>query len=155
MPDNFGKRLRRLLQEKKITQQELADALDIPRNTVWRWINDKATPRGYILLNLATFLHVSVDELLNDSHDNNSWTINIRCVAEFKDEVINLKKNVSPVTDIAAGPAGCTFTITAPWEKLKSVDGLKELCDLIIGSYPVIESNGIFVGALPKKKEAK
>ena len=152
MPDNFGERIRRLRKKTGLTQEQLAEAVGVNPITISWWENDKYLPQTQNVKALAKALGVSEAELLNNSHDNNSWTINIRCVAEFKDEVINLKKNVSPVTDIAAGPAGCTFTITAPWDKLKSVDGLKELCDLIIGSYPVIESNGIFVGALPKKK---
>ena len=152
MPDNFGNRLKQLRKSKGLNQTQLAEKIGVSLLTVFRWEKGERTPRIEEVKALAKALGVSEAELLNDSHDNNSWTINIRCVAEFKDEVINLKKNVSPVTDIAAGPAGCTFTITAPWDKLKSVDGLKELCDLIIGSYPVIESNGIFVGALPKKK---
>ena len=152
MPDNFGERIRRLRKKTGLTQEQLAEAVGVNPITISWWENDKYLPQTQNVKALAKALGVSEAELLNNSHDNNSWTINIRCVAEFKDEVINLKKNVSPVTDIAAGPAGCTFTITAPWDKLKSVDGLKELCYLIIGSYPVIESNGIFVGALPKKK---
>ena len=151
MPDNFGNRLRNLRKKSCLTQEH-AEILGVHEITVRRWELEQREPRLEDIKALAKALGISEAELLNDTHDNNSWTINIRCVAEFKDEVINLKKNVSPVTDIAAGPAGCTFTITAPWDKLKSVDGLKELCDLIIGSYPVIESNGIFVGALPKKK---
>ena len=152
MPDNFGNRLRNLRKKSCLTQEQLADNTGFSLMTIRRWEWGERSPRVDEVKALAKALGVSEADLLNDTHDNNSWTINIRCVAEFKDEVINLKKNVSPVTDIAAGPAGCTFTITAPWDKLKSVDGLKELCDLIIGSYPVIESNGIFVGALPKKK---
>lgn len=152
MSEHFGNRLRALRKKSGLTQPELADLVGVHETTIRRWENNNDQPMPDSFSRLAKALGVSEAELLNDSHDNNSWTINIRCVAEFKDEVINLKKNVSPVTDIAAGPAGCTFTITAPWDKLKSVDGLKELCDLIIGSYPVIESNGIFVGALPKKK---
>lgn len=155
MPYSFGERLKQLRKSKGLNQEDLADALGMSYMTIRRWEKGITTPRMEDIKDLAKALGVSEADLLNDTHDNNSWTINIRCVAEFKNEVINLKHNVSPVTDIAAGPAGCTFTITAPWEKLKSVDGLKELCDLIIGSYPVIESNGIFVGALPKKKEAK
>ncbi len=152
MPNSFGERLKQLRKSKGLNQSQLAEILGVHEITVRRWELEQREPRLEDIKALAKALGISEAELLNDTHDNNSWTINIRCVAEFKDEVINLKKNVSPVTDIAAGPAGCTFTITAPWEKLKSVDGLKELCDLIIGSYPVIESNGIFVGALPKKK---
>ena len=69
MPETFGEKLRRLLKQQRLSQQELADALDIPRNTVWRWVNDKTTPESNKLQSLATLLHVSVDDLLNNSED--------------------------------------------------------------------------------------
>ena len=57
--------LRKLLEQKKMSQQELADALDIPRNTVWRWVNGRATPSVGIIKPLAAALHVTEAELLN------------------------------------------------------------------------------------------
>ena len=58
-------KLRELLERSKISQQELADNLDLPRNTVWRWVNGKATPNGVMLQKIADLLGVSVDEILN------------------------------------------------------------------------------------------
>jgi transcriptional regulator with XRE-family HTH domain len=58
------------LKRRDLTQQALADALDIPRNTVWRWINKKATPSAEMLQKLADFFNVSVDELLNGPAPN-------------------------------------------------------------------------------------
>ena len=106
MPDTFGNRLRSLIQQKGLTQQELADALDLPRNTIWRWINEKATPRGNILLNLATFLQVSVDDLLNDSPPEHSgeWTIHINVADKFTKEEINLTGNIQPIAQITVTP---------------------------------------------------
>ena len=57
--------LRKLLDDAKISQQQLADALNIPRNTVWRWVNGRATPSGEMLQRIAPLLNVSIDELLN------------------------------------------------------------------------------------------
>jgi transcriptional regulator with XRE-family HTH domain len=58
-------RLANFLERKGLTQQALADELDIPRNTVWRWVNGKATPSAEMLQKLAYFFNVPVDELLN------------------------------------------------------------------------------------------
>ena len=57
--------LRKLLELKKMSQQELADALDIPRNTVWRWVNGRATPSVDVAKEIAAALGVSEAELLN------------------------------------------------------------------------------------------
>lgn len=57
--------LDRLLVRHNLTQQGLADALGIPRNTVWRWVNQKATPGVDMLRKIAVFFNVSTDEVLN------------------------------------------------------------------------------------------
>ncbi|MDR2523728.1 MAG: helix-turn-helix domain-containing protein [Synergistaceae bacterium] len=63
-------RLANFLERKGLTQQALADELDIPRNTVRRWVNKKATPNAEMLQKLAYFFNVPVDELLNGP----TWT---------------------------------------------------------------------------------
>ena len=62
--------LRKLLELKKMSQQELADALDIPRNTVWRWVNGRATPSVDVAKEIAAALGVSEAELLNGPEEN-------------------------------------------------------------------------------------
>jgi transcriptional regulator with XRE-family HTH domain len=57
--------LRWHLEKKGLTQQALADALDIPRNTVWRWVNERSIPSTEMLQRLAIFFKTSTDALLN------------------------------------------------------------------------------------------
>ena len=150
MPDTFGNRLRSLIQQKGLTQQELADALDLPRNTIWRWINEKATPRGNILLNLATFLQISVDDLLNDPPPEHSgeWTIHINVADKFSQEVIDLNGNIQPIAQMTVTPDGIAFTVKSDWEKLKTEAGLKQLFKQVLKAYPAMRNNGVALGAI-------
>lgn len=146
----FGERLRYLLQKRKITQQELADELDIPRNTIWRWINDKTTPESNNLQILATFLQMSVDGLLNDQPEQSEdWTITIRIADNFEKEEIDLTGNIQPVAQITATPKGCAFTIQADWSMLENKKGLEQLFKRFIkDTYPSIRGNGVALGGI-------
>ena len=113
MSEHFGERLRKLIKKQGLTQQDLADALDISRNTVWRWINDKATPESYILQNLATVLHVSIDDLLNDSPPDNSgrWVLSITVRQELKEEVIDLAKPIPEISTVVTANTGAYIAL--------------------------------------------
>ncbi len=98
--ETFGDRLRNLLHKSGLSQQNVADKLDIPRNTVWRWINNKATPESNKLHELASLLHVSIDELLNGRPEA-TWVLRVEIKTE-KEDFIDLKalKN-KPISTIA------------------------------------------------------
>ena len=103
--ESLGERLRRLLEKSGLTQQNVADKLDIPRNTVWRWINNKATPESKNLHDLATLLHVSVDELLNGAPEE-TWVLTVKIADNFTQEVIDVSKRVPCVSSITTTPTG-------------------------------------------------
>ena len=103
----FGQRLKRLIKREKLSQQDVADALNLPRNTVWRWINEQATPESSNLQKVATLLHTSVDELLNGVPEQNAWVLHVQ-IGDNKEEFIDMGKLAkSPVcaiiTDANAG----------------------------------------------------
>ena len=103
----FGQRLKRLIKREKLSQQDVADALNLPRNTVWRWSNEQATPESSNLQKVATLLHTSVDELLNGVPEQNAWVLHVQ-IGDNKEEFIDMGKLAkSPVcaiiTDANAG----------------------------------------------------
>jgi transcriptional regulator with XRE-family HTH domain len=61
----IGEFLRRLRNEKGITQQDLADMLNVNNRTISRWENAATMPDFDILIELAKYYDVSVEELLN------------------------------------------------------------------------------------------
>lgn len=67
MAGTFSERLRRLRQERKLTQRELADALGVSNKTVSRWETEGGYPDVELLIPLARALGITVDELLDEN----------------------------------------------------------------------------------------
>ena len=64
--------LKSLRSRKHITQQRLASDLGISRSTVAMWENGSNEPDNAMLLNLANYFSISVDELLGRSPETSS-----------------------------------------------------------------------------------
>ena len=60
----LGEKIWRLREERGLSQEELAERLDVSRQTVSNWENDKATPDAVKLGLLCKALGVSADEML-------------------------------------------------------------------------------------------
>lgn len=60
---NYGERLKRLREDKKLSQQQLADRLNINRSTYARYELGQTQPDYETLQRLADFYGVSVDYL--------------------------------------------------------------------------------------------
>ena len=60
----LGDKIRQLREERGLSQEELAERLDVSRQTVSNWENDKATPDAIKLGMLCRTFGVSADELL-------------------------------------------------------------------------------------------
>ncbi len=60
----LGDKIRQLREERGLSQEELAERLDVSRQTVSNWENDKATPDAIKLGVLCRTFGVSADELL-------------------------------------------------------------------------------------------
>lgn len=61
---NLANNITRLRRERKITQEELADFLGVTKASVSKWENAQSTPDLLLLLHLAAFFDVTIDELL-------------------------------------------------------------------------------------------
>ncbi len=62
--DSFGQRLRRLREERDITQIDLAKALSLANSTISQYEANRRTPDPEILRRVADYFGVSVDYLL-------------------------------------------------------------------------------------------
>lgn len=67
----LGEKIWRLREEKGLSQEALAEKLDVSRQTVSNWENDRATPDAYKLKQLCEVLGISADGLL-DMEEKNS-----------------------------------------------------------------------------------
>lgn len=58
--------IREIRKRKKITQQQLADTMNVSQSSVCSWENGVSHPRTADLPRLAAVLDVTVDELLRE-----------------------------------------------------------------------------------------
>lgn len=65
----FVKNLRRYMEERKITQSDISQQLQLTPSTVSDWCNGKSYPRVDAMQRLAAILDVSMRELTTDSED--------------------------------------------------------------------------------------
>lgn len=65
--DSFGKTLAKLRKERKLTQQELADLLNVTNKTISKWETNTTAPDIDTLKRISQVLKVPVDVLLGNS----------------------------------------------------------------------------------------
>ena len=73
---NFGLKLRKLRQDKGITQDELANVLDMARSTISHYESSALFPSIEVMVLLADYFNVSIDYLTdrtNIKYENNIW----------------------------------------------------------------------------------
>lgn len=69
----FGDMLRVLLDEKSITQKQLAENLNIAPSTIGNYIRNLREPDFETIRKIAAFFSVSIDYLM-DFHNNNEYS---------------------------------------------------------------------------------
>lgn len=65
----FGERLYELRKNKNISQEELAELLDVSRQSISKWENDKAYPEMTRLLFMSEYFDVSLDYLMKGTEN--------------------------------------------------------------------------------------
>lgn len=73
----FGERLYELRNKKNLSQEELAEVLDVSRQSISKWENDKAYPEMTRLLFMSDYFDVSLDYLMRgiEKEDNDEKTL--------------------------------------------------------------------------------
>lgn len=80
---SIGERIIELRKEKNLSQQQLAQALDVSRQAVSKWENDLASPDTLKLIHLADILETEVEFLATG----------VKPVYESPPIVVNIVKN--------------------------------------------------------------
>lgn len=128
-----GALLRALRKEKNVTQEQLAEALGVSNRSVSRWENGKTLPDFDLLLELAKYYGVGIDEIL--AGERNVKTMDEKAektiyqVAEYtSEEKDRLRKRIHML--FWAGTAGslCFMAVdvlglggVSPYEEIGSV----------------------------------
>ena len=85
-----GEKIYRLRRQLNLTQEQLADLLNVTRQAISRWEGDISLPESDKLLSLSKVLNCSVDDLLNDNELNNREENN-----QSKKEIYNILRSFS------------------------------------------------------------
>ena len=64
MNTSLGMEIKRLRQEKGMTQEQLADELHVSRQVISLWEQGKRLPNAHMLRELACKFNISLDKLL-------------------------------------------------------------------------------------------
>lgn len=87
---NFGDNLKKLRTSKRMSQEKLAEKVNVSRQSVSKWETGDAYPEMNNLLELCKIFHCKINDLVNDSIlDVNNLD------DEVKNKVISLKKEES------------------------------------------------------------
>ena len=65
----LGQKLRALLKDNGMTQEDLAERLEVSRQAVGKWVNDKGIPEVGKLVQISNLFGVSTDYLLKEDCD--------------------------------------------------------------------------------------
>lgn len=65
----LGQKLKALLKENHMTQEDLAERLEVSRQAVGKWVNDKGIPEVGKLVRISDLFGVSTDYLLKEGYE--------------------------------------------------------------------------------------
>ncbi len=65
----LGQKLKILLKDNGMTQEDLAERLDVSRQAVGKWVNDKGIPEVGKLVQISNLFGVSLDYLLKENYE--------------------------------------------------------------------------------------
>lgn len=73
---SFGEKLSKLRKENNYTQEQLADVLNVSRQSVSKWESDLAYPETEKLIKISELFNCSLDYLMKENCDNNNSNSN-------------------------------------------------------------------------------
>lgn len=68
----FGEKLRQLRKRKKLTQEQMAESIEVHESHVGRYEKDLSSPSAQVLIRIAKLFNVSTDYLLFDDRNDTS-----------------------------------------------------------------------------------
>jgi len=93
--EKIGKFIAQIRKEKNMTQQELADKLNVTDRAIGNWENGRRMPDYSLLKDLCNELNININELLSGEKIKESDYI-----TKAEENFINLKKKVDRVVKV-------------------------------------------------------
>ena len=69
---NFSEKLFELRKKSGLSQEELADKINVSRQTISKWEMNQSSPEMDKLVNLSEIFNISIDELVGNERLNES-----------------------------------------------------------------------------------
>ena len=128
MPDTFSERLKAFRKKAGLSQEKLADILNLSYMTIRRWEADKITPRMEEIKALAKALGVTEADLLNDPPpQSGGWILDISIKQELKEEVLDLGKPIPQISTIVTARTGAYIALGGDYALWASDAGFKTI----------------------------
>jgi len=96
----FPEQLRKLLENRNVTQEELAMHLGVARQSVSQWKDGKTMPNIYYLKKISAFFDVPYEYLLDGIQNENKENVNIGTELGLSDEAILILREYKENSDI-------------------------------------------------------
>ena len=93
LPMSFSAKLIQIRKSQGLTQKALSDCSDLHINQIRRYEAGTSEPTLGVLIKLAKFLHVSIDELVFDDNDrgpNDRMKLMFEAIQNLKDDEQNI-----------------------------------------------------------------
>lgn len=149
MTESFGKILRLFRIKAGLTQQKLADNINVSLKTVQRWEKNERQPRIEEIKKLALALHVSEADLINDNCTQPpGWVLNIKIAQSLEQEVIDLSKGVPRIATITTSKDGGLLTLGGSYENWTDDNCFKKLIADLKKYRNAVIQNGIALGGI-------
>lgn len=153
MSDSFGQILKQLRLKAGLTQQKLADYINVSLKTVQRWEKNERQPRIEEVKKLALALHVSESDLFYDySTQNQKWVLTVKIAHDFKEEVIDLRKGIEPISIISTSKDGGVLTLGGNYELWTDDNCFKKLIADLKKLRATVIQNGVALGGIKQQR---
>ena len=134
-----------------LTQEKLADLVNVHLNTLSRWESGQREPRASEIAKLCKVLGVSEAELLRGPAEED-WVLEIKAGGK---EVINMDKAIGCISSVNCGSDGAVLTLGGRYETFQDETKFEGLIAQLRAARGLILQNGESLKEINKKgKEA-
>lgn len=133
-----------------LTQEKLADLVNVHLNTLSRWELGQREPRASEIAKLCEVLGVSEAELLRGPAEER-WVLEIK-VADSKEEVIDMTGTMPCVAAITGTQSGANLQLSAKWETFRDDAKFQDFIDQVTRARGLLLEMG---AGMEKLKEAR
>ena len=135
-----GHRIAQLREAKRLSQEELADLLNVHVTTLSRWENGHFEPKASAIQKLCSALHVTEAELLNGA-ERQEWVLKIRVSVDPKEEEIDMTEG-GCISNLDLTRKGAALTLGADYATFEDEGKIESLINQLRAAREMVIENG-------------